>query len=191
MRLRLVALAAFALTLPGLAHAGDFVDTRLNFTLTDENLLVKPGETNPSVPGLRIGMPSRLGILFFDNYDTRYSGYENLSHVVVYRKKEWKQNEAETAFVLRVLEISDLTNQIIDDGSYIKITHYLSPERTNNANVSATLFPLSGDRMRLGFSYRISWGGSPVTETLPAPSVRMIISGATSGSRLRAAVQTR
>ena len=37
------------------ACAGDFVDTRLNFTLTDENLLVKPGETNPSVPGVRIG----------------------------------------------------------------------------------------------------------------------------------------
>ena len=30
------------------ALAGDFVDTRLNFTLTDENVLVKPGETNPS-----------------------------------------------------------------------------------------------------------------------------------------------
>ncbi len=35
----------------------DFVDTRLNFTLTDENLLAKPGETQPSVPGVRIGSP--------------------------------------------------------------------------------------------------------------------------------------
>ena len=25
-----------------------------------------------------------------------------------------------------------------------------------------TAFPLSSDRMRLGFSYRISWGGSPI-----------------------------
>ena len=40
------------------AQAGDYVDTRLNFTLTDENLLVKPGETTPSVPGVRIGPPS-------------------------------------------------------------------------------------------------------------------------------------
>jgi hypothetical protein len=52
------------------ARAGDYVDTRLNFTLTDENLLVKPGETSPSVPGVRIGQPNSLGILFFDNYDT-------------------------------------------------------------------------------------------------------------------------
>jgi hypothetical protein len=148
--------------LPGLAHAGDFVDTRLNFTLTNENVLVKPGETNPSVPGWHIGMPSRLGILFFENYDTRYSGYENLSHLVLYKKKEFGQNEAEGAFVLRILEISDLTNQIIDDGSYIKLTHYMTADRRNNANISATLFPLSGDRMRLGYSYRLSWGGSPV-----------------------------
>ncbi len=49
------------------AWAGDFVDTRLNFTITDENLLVKPGETDPSVPGVRIGQPSSLGIMFFDN----------------------------------------------------------------------------------------------------------------------------
>jgi hypothetical protein len=160
MYLRLVPL--LAVLLPGLAHAGDFVDTRLNFTVTDENMLVKPGETNPSVPGVRIGMPNRLGLLFFDNYDTRYSGYENLSHVVVYKRKEWLQNEAEGAFVLRVYEISDLTNQIIDDGSYLKVTHYLTPDRRRNANLSATLFPLSGDRMRLGYSYRISWGGSPV-----------------------------
>ena len=30
-----------------------FMDTRLAFTLTDENLLAKPGETIPSAPGIR------------------------------------------------------------------------------------------------------------------------------------------
>src|SRR5262249_1384367 len=32
-----------------------FMDTRLAFTLTNENMLVKPGETIPSVPGWRFG----------------------------------------------------------------------------------------------------------------------------------------
>ena len=54
------------------------MDTRLSFTLTNENVLVKPGETIPSVPGWRFGTPRQapnsLGVLFFDNYDTRYSG---------------------------------------------------------------------------------------------------------------------
>src|SRR5437667_8684165 len=83
------------------AHAGDFVDTRLNFTLTDESILVKPNETVPSVPGLRIGMPNSLGIMFFDNWDTRYSGYENLSHLVLYKNVERGQLQAEGALVLR------------------------------------------------------------------------------------------
>ena len=52
-------IAAALCCLPAAARANDFVDTRLNFTLTDENLLVKPGETNPSVPGLRIGQPAQ------------------------------------------------------------------------------------------------------------------------------------
>ncbi len=72
-QLLLAIVAAVCTSAP--AFAGDFVDTRLNFTLTDENVLVKPGQTNPSVPGPHIGQPSSLGLLFFDNYDTRYTGY--------------------------------------------------------------------------------------------------------------------
>lgn len=154
----LVALAA----LPAPARAGDWVDTRINFTVTDENVLVKPGETNPSVPGVRIGMPNRLGILFFENYDTRYSGYENLSNLAIYAHKTWKLTEVEGAFVLRVMELSDLANQIIDNGSYIKLTRNITPGRDKPHFLALTLFPMSGDRMRLGYSYRISWGGSPV-----------------------------
>ena len=60
--LRLVTFLALSSSL--VAQAGDFVDTRLNFTLTNENVLVKPGETNPSVPGWRFGQPNQLGILF-------------------------------------------------------------------------------------------------------------------------------
>src|SRR6476659_8041694 len=79
-----VALAA--LLGEGSASASDFVDTRLVFNITNENLLVKPGETNPSVPGIRIGAPNALGILFFDNYDTRFTGYENLTHLTLYKR---------------------------------------------------------------------------------------------------------
>src|SRR5882724_4770869 len=50
-----------------------FMDTRLAFTLTNENILAKPGETTPSAPGWRFGTPNSLGVLFFDGYDTRYS----------------------------------------------------------------------------------------------------------------------
>jgi hypothetical protein len=156
--------AALAATvgLAGYAHAGDFVDTRLNFTLTDEDLLVKPNETVPSVPGLRFGIPNSLGIMFFDNWDTRYSGYENLSHLVLYKNVDHGPWQAEGALVLRFNEFTDVNLSTIDDGSYIKITRWMDPEAKKFDNLSLTVFPMNADRLRLGYSYKISWGGSPV-----------------------------
>src|SRR5580765_5606434 len=147
------------------AYAGDYVDTRLNFTLTDENLLVKPGETNPSVPGVRIGPPNSLGILFFDNYDTRYTGYENLTHLVIYKSFGNDRVTAEAAYVLRLLQFTDVNLSSIDDGSYIKLTYWFDRNHAvdgGKTNIALTVFPLSSDRMRLGYSYRISWGGNPI-----------------------------
>src|SRR5262249_31140297 len=43
-----------------------------------------------------------------------------------------------------------------------KLTYFPARERRSHSNVSLTAFPLSADRLRLGYSYRISWGGSPV-----------------------------
>jgi hypothetical protein len=154
----LLATTAFA----GSARAGDFVDTRLNFTLTDEDMLVKPNETVPSVPGLRFGMPNSLGILFFDNWDTRYSGYENLSHLVLYKNVDRGPWQAEGALVLRFFEFTDVNLSTIDDGSYIKVTRWMDPEAKRYDNLSLTVFPMNADRLRLGYSYKISWGGSPI-----------------------------
>src|SRR5262249_51959682 len=145
------AIAAMA-ALGGIARAGDFVDTRLNFTLTDESMLVKPNQTVPSVPGLRFGMPNSLGILFFDNWDTRYSGYENLSHLVLYKNVDRGPWQAEGALVLRFFEFTDVNLSTIDDGSYIKVTRWLDPEAKRYDNISLTVFPMNADRLRLGYS---------------------------------------
>lgn len=144
------------------AWANDFVDTRLNVTLTNENVLAKPGETNPSVPGWRFDRPNQLGVLFFDNYDTRFTGYESLTHIVLYKNIQRQRWEGEAAYVLRLLQFSDVNLSSIDDGSYIKVNYYLDPTRTRRTNISLTAFPLNSDRMRLGYSWRLSWGGSPI-----------------------------
>lgn len=177
------------------ARANDFVDTRINFTLTDENLLVKPGETNPNVPGLRIGSPNQFGVLFFDNYDTRYTGYENLTHAVLYKKVEKGRFMAEGSLALRMLQFTDVNLSTIDDSSYIRLAYNLGTPNENGqytSNISLTAFPLSADRMRLGYSYRLSWGGSPIffkfnpdlpssatppVNTAPAPGARLQYTG--------------
>jgi|SRR5579883_827069 len=171
------------------AYAGDFVDTRINFTLTDENVLVGPGQTNPSVPGLRIDMPNQFGILFFDNYDTRYTGYENLTHIVLYKKIERRNWMAEAALAIRLLEFTDTNISTLDDSSYIRVAYYFDKGRVKSDNLSLTAFPLSADRMRLGYSYRLSWGGSPIffkfNPDLPASATPPVNSAPAPGARLQ------
>ena len=145
----------------GAGGQSGFMDVRLNLTLTNENVFAKPGETIPSVPGWRFGRPNSLGTLFFDNYDTRFSGYETLSHAVLYKnynKNEW---EVEGALVLRINDLAERSIDLSDAGSYIRVARWFDPTRKEKRLVSFTAFPTSSDRMRLGYSYRLSWGGSP------------------------------
>ncbi len=149
------------------AKAGDIrgqsglFDTRIAFTMTNENVLVQPGETIPSVPGWRFGIPNSLGVLFFDNYDTRYSGFETLSHVTAYRDVNVGHIEAEAAFVMRINELSGTNIALSDDGSYIVLSDWKDPTHKDPTRISLTAFPVSADRFRLGYSYRLSWGGDP------------------------------
>jgi hypothetical protein len=138
-----------------------FFDTRLAFTVTNENLLAKPGETIPSVPGWRFGVPNSLGVLFFDNYDTRFSGFETMSHAVAYRSYSRGHLQAEGAFVLRINELSENNIALSDAGTYLTITKWKDPEHKDPTRISLTAFPVSSDRFRLGYSYRLSWGGTP------------------------------
>lgn len=138
-----------------------FMDVRLNLTLTNENLFAKPGETIPSVPGWRFGRPNSLGVLFFDNYDTRFSGYETLAHAVLYRQHTDKNWEVEGALVLRINDLAQNQIALSDAGSYIRVAYWKDPKRKDPTRLSLVAFPTSSDRMRLGYSYRLSWGGSP------------------------------
>lgn len=137
-----------------------FTDVRLNFTLTNENILTKPGETIPSVPGWRFGRPNSLGTLFFDNYDTRFSGYETLSHAIMYRNYRKDHLEVEGAFVLRINEVAERKIDLSDAGSYILVSWWNDPTHKDPTRLTLTTFPVSSDRFRLGYSYRLSWGGN-------------------------------
>jgi hypothetical protein len=152
-----------------------FMDVRLNFTLTNENLLVKPGETIPSVPGWRFGRPNSLGVLFFDNYDTRFSGYETLSHAVLYKNYRKDHLEAEAGFVLRINELSERRIDFSDAGSYLLVSWWKDKEHNDPTRYTITAFPVSADRMRLGYSYRLSWGGNDEWkgDTNPKPGVKL------------------
>lgn len=149
-----------------------FMDTRLDLTFVNENVLVKPGETIPNVPGWRFGVPNSLGTLFFDNYDTRYTGYETMSHVTLYKNYRRDHLEVEGGFVIKINDISALANSpgssvigtnpigLTDDGSYMLVSWWKDPKHKDPHRITFTAFPMSADRFRLGYSYRLSWGGN-------------------------------
>jgi hypothetical protein len=159
-----LAAATLALLVPGTALAGDFVDTRLTFLFTDEDVLHGAAETRMSSPAARIG-GGKSSTLFFDNYETKYTGFETLSNLVLYKKEEsYFQNlTGEAALVVTLLNTQAKgTDQILlqDSSSYIRLNWKL-PDWAQGDGLSLTAFPVSADRFRLGYSYRISWGGTP------------------------------
>ncbi len=58
-------------------------------------------------------------------------------------------------------EFSEENIRLSDGGSYIRAAYWFDETRKQPDRVALVAFPVSSDRMRLGFSYRISWGGSP------------------------------
>ena len=152
------------------AAAGDFIDTRLSFVFSDNNFFAGPGETPINSPGFGIGA-NKSNTLFFDNYDTRFSGFETMSHLVLYSKLPsfFDNLTTEASLVIRFFIGGESSgddwwkyNKLYDAGSYIRLTYDLSQGTEDNKNLQLVLFPVSGDRFRLGYSYRISWGGSSV-----------------------------
>ncbi len=140
------------------AAAGDFMDMRLTWSLSDANLLASPGETADNTPGMHIGPDGTLG--FFDNYETKYTGFETLGHLVIYKELNsfFDYFSGDSALFLGIQPNSGFA----DEGSYIRVRYDWSKGTAEGKNLELTLFPLEADRLRLGYSYRISWGGSDI-----------------------------
>jgi membrane peptidoglycan carboxypeptidase len=109
-------------------RSSDFMDTRLSFTCTHEDLFREP-TVLPSAPGFRCGRPGQLGILFFENYDTRFSGYETLSHLALYKHYNVEHWDIEAGLVVRVNELAEDNIRLSDGGSYIRTAYWLDPRR--------------------------------------------------------------
>jgi len=87
----------------------------------------------------------------------------------MYREYSSGHLQAEGAFVVRINDLGENTISLSDDGSYVTVSDWKDPTHKDPTRVSLTAFPVSADRFRLGYSYRLSWGGSP--EYRQAPSV--------------------
>lgn len=170
--------------LSGTVWAGDLIDTRVTFTLGDDNFLKRAGEQVPDSP--KIGIGDREGYqLFFDNLDSRTSGRENLMHLVLYKKAEGfvrgLTTEAAAAVLLNVEEMqtSDpkLNRVLMDDSSYIRLAYAIDYEKKGTKNLDVVLFPLSGDRFRVGYLYALTWGSTAMFPRRAGPTPGLKIGG--------------
>lgn len=155
---------------PPPTRVGDFMDTRLTWTFGDDDVLHATGEAQQYSPNWSIG--DRKGYrLFFDNLNSRFGGRENLTHLALYKKMPgFIQNlDTEASLVLRfdlaslARNTNNLNQALYDAGSYIRLFYHTDRNPEGKTGVGLTFFPLDTDRMRLGYLYDISWGGTNAT----------------------------
>ncbi|WP_437752744.1 hypothetical protein [Sorangium sp. So ce1389] len=148
-------------------RVGDAMDTRLTWTLGDDDLLHDTGQTTPISPDPSIGDRKQYR-LFFDNLNSRFSGRENLTHLALYRRMPGfiRGLDTEASLVLRIdiAALSRNTNNVnqalYDAGSFIRAFYHTDGRADGKTGVGVTLWPLDTDRFRLGYLYDISWGGT-------------------------------
>lgn len=141
--------------------SGNAMATRVTFAIADDNLLAGARDRSPGA-----GFKLAADRLFYDAIEQRKRGFETETQLVVYKRVPtyFKRMDAEAAFVV---ELQHYTNektyktetQIRDDGSYIKLNWYTKRSDYTGDQVSLTMFPFDSQRMLLGYTYNITWGG--------------------------------
>ena len=155
----------------------DFMDTRLTWVFGDDDILKATGDRSPLSPNPSVGDRQRYR-LFFDNLNSRFAGRENLTHLVLYRKLPGfiPNLDTEAAAVLRfdmgqlAARSNNVNSAFYDAGSYLRLFYKLGSYEITNATtgkkevrpkgIDLVFFPLDTDRVRLGYLYDISWGGT-------------------------------
>jgi hypothetical protein len=84
-----------------------------------------------------------------------------MSHLALYKHFDKGHWDVEGGFIVRFNELAEDNIKLSDGGSYVRAAWYLDGTRASKDQIAFVAFPVSSDRMRLGYSYRISWGGSP------------------------------
>jgi hypothetical protein len=155
-------------------YASDAVDTRISFTVADDNVAKGPQKSPTASPSIPNFTPSVNNRLFFDDFERSFTGFENMTHLVLYKKAPgfFAGVDTEGALVIRATFLAEKGVQLLDAGSYLRLTKKVG----DNTELGLTAFPISADRFRLGYSYDISWGGSRIFPNARAvPGLRLEI----------------
>ena len=137
---------------PGKQKAEPFLNTRITFTFGDDNVLVGAGETKRSSPAAYFGNCPTTAL---DRTSAIECARSSTSLILYKRLTLHPKFQPEAALAIRLnLESGDFA----DDGTYIRANYFMSSDHRRYWAI--TLFPVDSDRMRLGFFWDVSWGGT-------------------------------
>ncbi len=141
------------------AQAGDFLDSRIAFAFSDSNVFVKPGQTTPSEPGAGFGA-AKQNTQFYDNFNTKFSGFETLSNISLYKRSPsfFEGFDAEAGLNVLISDLPSGAITLFDNSSFVNL-NYKPAGWGAKEEITLTGFPVSSDRFRLGYAFKISWGG--------------------------------
>ena len=151
---------------------GKFMDTRVTFVFTDDNTLAGPRDRSPQAGFFNVNDEQ-----FYEGLDTEKRGRENETQLVLYKRMPsyFHRVDAEAALVLQ-MEVGNESTNIGDNGSYLKLNFYTQRDDFDGDNVSVTFFPVDSQRMLLGYTYDITWGGEKIfpnnSGTVPGARLR-------------------
>ena len=147
------------------------IDTRITFTMADDDIMKGPEESTSGSPTLPNFTPTSSSRLFYDDYERRDNGLENLSHLVLYGHKPgfFAGVDTEAALVLRAELLQKQDVALRDDGSYIRLSKAFGETK----KLSLVAFPVSAHRFALGYSYDLSWGGAGIFKSTASPGFKV------------------
>jgi hypothetical protein len=145
---------------------GNFADTRVSFTVGDDNFLAGTLD-NGLIPSPGLGIGDRPGFqLNLERIDRGQTGRETQTDLALYKKMPGyiPGVMTEAGLIVR-LQQSVVTGSnsnspfLFDDGSFIRIAYTPGGVYSPDENYEAICFPASSERVRLGYNFNMSWGG--------------------------------
>ena len=151
------AVAAASLCVATTVSAQAFDETTISFSFADDDILKDPGETRKNSPAAYIGGQAengvdRVGGSVFNKTATRLSLYKRVDTGNLY---------PEGGLRLRMSVDGDGEYYLHDDSTYLSLNW--TPIKDHK--VQLKMYPVDSDRVRLGYHYDISWGGTKVFPT--------------------------
>jgi len=139
---------------PGQAYGQAFDETTVSFSFADDDVFRDSGETRKNSPEAFFGGQAQSPADRFAESVFSKTG----SRLVVSKKFEVGKLVPEGGLRFRAIPNMDGVYGFFDDGTWLSLGYVPSSDTA----AKLTLYPLDSDRLRIGYNWDVTWGGTNV-----------------------------